>query len=691
MKIGSKFALTVALSTSLTVATFAGANYYIDKQNQKSITQIQKESTDDLSKELTHSIEKITEEQLKLNSNMAIKEVQSTLNLPESTLLLYANHESLVSDDEKNIQKTLDTAMTGIKENSAYIYIGTKNKDYYLSPYEEMPDDYDPTSRPWYNKDLKKGDLFYSEIYEDVMINTLMVTISTPVFDKDNKFYGVLAADVTLPTVQKVMSQYKIGETGYIIIVDPKSGYIVSHPDKEVIDKFTKVSDLDIFNKNGEIKDKSLVSYKQIEPVTGWEVYVVQDKKEAYTSISSATDTVTKSTEKLTAEMNNQNSNSLYNTILNLIGAIIVALIASAILSRIFSKPIRELSDVAEHVGNGDLSKKVNLNRDDELGVLANVFNGMIDNLRDTADNLNSTSQKMQNGANVLDKQVSLSSTYLNDINSSMNTVSHNASKQSDSIMETSSIMEEMSASLQQVNSNIKAIANNVSDTDKLASQGQSTMRTATNSMKNIEKQSTESSELISAFDKKLSEISKITDLIKEITEQTNLLALNASIEAARAGEHGRGFAIVAQEVKKLAGQSESSIKQINNLISEIQNESSKIVKNINTGQKSIKDGTSLMVDAESIFVDIASKIEYLRKDINNIVTTADEMSRGSQQVAVSMENLSASSQEIVSSMEETTSNVSQQSTEMKKIHNISSELKEIANSLEKFSDKFTL
>lgn len=294
--------------------------------------------------------------------------------------------------------------------------------------------------------------------------------------------------------------------------------------------------------------------------------------------------------------------------------------------------PVKDLADQATEIAAGNLAgKDITINAKDELGQLANSFKIMTNNLRDVVVQIKEKS---------------------NTVNESAQMLSSSSLQTSAGATETVSTMSEMSTTMEQISDNL----NNISELSKKTSQGavlgSQGIANINNQMQIITGSSQSVSNAIYELNEKSGEVTLIVDLISKIADQTNLLALNAAIEAARAGEHGKGFAVVADEVRKLAEQSADAAKKIKYLIDNMQVGARHAVETMEKGNKEVEAGKKVIAEVGALFGDIITSVQKLTDQIQDVTSAMEQMASGVQNVVASTEEQTASMEEVAASAE---------------------------------------
>ncbi|KJD45878.1 methyl-accepting chemotaxis protein [Paenibacillus terrae] len=525
------------------------------------------------------------------------------------------------------------------------IYYGTKGGKFTTYPQKELPDNYDPRVRSWYEQSIKEqAKTAISAPYLSASSKQMTVTVSRATTDGS----GVIGIDLKISGIKETLNNIKVGREGYAILLDSKRTYIV-HPTKA---PGTKIADIESpmyesdageyeYRYEGQSKYMNYATNK----LTGWKIggtLYLSEVDEAAQPI-------------------------LISTLLTVVGCLVVGIIIVYFLIRSIIKPILKLKEQAVNVSAGDLTQDIQVKSEDEIGQLGLAFRNMQDNLRSVIQNVGESADHVARSSNELTVSAEQTSAASEQVSQAVQEIASGAEKQTTGLENNSVALDEIAQGVTQIAERSISVADLARRSSLQAEEGRKSVEQTGEQMNSIHHSVEQSNRMIQALQARSLEIGEITKVIGEISNQTNLLALNAAIEAARAGDHGKGFAIVADEVRKLAEQSQESATQIATLIAEIQHETETTVQTMNRVTTEVQNG--LQISKETIVKlgdamegirettpqveEVAAIAQQISASVQEIAATANELATIATGNAATSEEVAASSQEQLASMEE--------------------------------------
>jgi len=336
-------------------------------------------------------------------------------------------------------------------------------------------------------------------------------------------------------------------------------------------------------------------------------------------------------------------------------------IIAGIVMSRSIVAPVKKTVEGMEEISKGDLTLRIDASSNDEIGEMAKHFNVFVEKLHTAIKKVAESSNKVSSEANLLESAAEQMASGIEQASLQVNSVA--------------TASEEMSTTSSEIAQNCVMVARGSESANSSAMSGAGIVQETIVVMNHISERVKESANIISKLGSRSEQIDQVIGLINEIADQTNLLALNAAIEAARAGEHGRGFAVVADEVRKLAERTTEATREIGATIQAMQSETKNAVKSMEEGVTEVEKGTSEAAKSEDALTDILSQVGTVTSEIN--------------QIAVAIEQQTATTNEISGSIQQFSSLMHDMSKRIQDNANAASHLATLSKDLEKLVGQF--
>ncbi|UOF90346.1 methyl-accepting chemotaxis protein [Fodinisporobacter ferrooxydans] len=350
--------------------------------------------------------------------------------------------------------------------------------------------------------------------------------------------------------------------------------------------------------------------------------------------------------------------------------AIILGIVIVMLMSRLISVPIVKVSGIAEQIASGNLTvHEIKVKNRDEIGDLARVFNHMSHNLRELVQKVSMSAEQVAASSEQLLASSEQTTQATQQIAISVQEVVIGSQQQSSDIEKAAQTVHEMVEGVQQIAGSMQNMSRLAAKTSDVSSEGNQVIEKTIHQMNFIQTTVEEAQLSIKELGDHAGFIGVIVETITSIASQTNLLALNAAIEAARAGEHGRGFAVVADEVRKLSEESSKAARQITEYITIIKEGIDKVVESMEAGTKEVGAGIHIVNLAKQSFEEINQSVEEVVGKIQDASSATQSLSDGAEEIVLVMDqiagiaessisitqNVSAANEEQLASMEEIT------------------------------------
>lgn len=627
-------------------------------------------SVDLTSKELANSIEG---QMVSMDHTFELffQNNESTVNRLSSKDLL-VDYDGNTDDLLREFGETSDA-----NQSITNVYMGVEETgEMVLFPKTDLPDDFDPRTRPWYEMAVQnKGEVVWTEPYIDAATNVLTISAAKSVFN-GNELVGVFSIDISANTLVDMVNEVKVGESGYAALLD-QNGAFLAHPNESIIGQ--DQTKADYYKKMTKAGDQGVIFYTfqdadkvmgfTTNQTTGWKIIgaVGMDEFEKKASVI------------------------LLPIVITLLIVIVLAVGVSIVISRKISKPIRKLQHSMKEVEQGNFIVEVDTDRKDEIGQLSASFQNMLSEMRNMMKKISATSIHVTDASQTLVASAEQNTASANEVATTMEQIASGANNQSE-LMEqnviAANLLSDKIINVEERSTQMLEESNRMQEASQKGMDMMNVLRSQS------EKTGTMTKEMvlaINSLNERSNNISEIVNTISEIASQTNLLALNAAIEAARAGDQGRGFAVVADEVRKLAEQSEKALDQISGLITEMQGETQHTVSLINETSEVINSQGKSVDDTEMSFSEIRNTIKSNSDAITHVVEAMKQMVEQKDVISHNIENITAISQETAAGTEEVTASIEEQTASMEHLNKLAEELDQFAEEMRTELSKFTV
>lgn len=387
-------------------------------------------------------------------------------------------------------------------------------------------------------------------------------------------------------------------------------------------------------------------------------------------------------------QLMNSKKHELIITILILLAIVFVVIL---FFVRMLVSPLKQLMRETDRVKKGDFTVHVNLNRKDEIGELAKNFNQMVNNLKIMIQGVKDSSFILQSSTHDLSGSSAQTAEATEHIQASIEQISIGANRQGNLIEDSTKTIEAMSDKIQSIVQRLDDVSDMSIKTNQISDDGNIQIQQTISQINSIQTVQEHSVEVIKDLDIKTKEINEIVRVITDIANQTNLLALNAAIEAARAGEHGKGFAIVSEEVRKLAEESAVAAEKISNLTNEIQQKTADAITTIDQSTKEVEYGAKVVTQSGEAFYKIQNAIRFMKNQIDSVAASVHEFSSGISEVVLKTSEVNSIAKESASSMNDFVNHIQEQGAMVEEINASTEQLKEMADNLEELINKFNI
>lgn len=589
------------------------------------------------------------------------------IQLTTSNAVQNFNPEGTESESSSILLSKLKTELTralSLYDSTLAIYYSHAG-ELVTAPLLDLGSDFDATTRPWYqNAENNPGEVTWTSPYIDASNGEHVVTGSITV-ENNGKFIGVIAFDVSLTAITDHLSQSQISHNGYAILLD-NEGIGIVHPTlrgESLID-LPYVSEMYGDKSNGiveyEHEGAPRINVFSTLPDLGWKIGLVYNKNEV-----------------------NSTANEIRNSMLIVAAAtLVIFFFALYLIIRQIINPLGKINLLMMKIADGDLTVRSDVQTSDEIGQLSTSFNQMVESTNDIIRVVNDSANNVRTNSESLSAVSEETNASSEEVAHAVSEIAEGASKSAEdaeTVIEQSDLL---GTEIQIIEEQAQTMAEIAVEADTMNTNGQTQMNALKTSFADSETTLEDMGTVIGALEEKVSAIGTVMNTITEISAQTNLLALNASIEAARAGEHGQGFAVVAEEVRKLAEQSARATDEVRLTIEELQQESQLVANQLENTRENFKHQGSVVDETETTFGDISSLLTNMQQSIDAVTGEITQIASLKEVVAETIQTMAATAEETAAASEEVSASTDEQLRAIQSVTDAAEELTELSEEL---------
>ncbi|MBE6070564.1 MAG: methyl-accepting chemotaxis protein [Clostridium butyricum] len=640
MKVSVKFKLMMTFFILIVIPMIIlGSLSYKMASNslQKTIKEELKKQTEDTSQLIDKSIESV-------KGSIEI----ASLNGQLGTMIQNQNAEEIdtafnyITDVKKSNEEFMEVLI--ITDSTGKVIIDTDTKE----------PDIDLSDRDYMKKTLSTGEIAVSEVLTSRFTGNPAIFISYPI-NENGKIVGTVVGSIKFDSISKYAANIKIGEKGYAYMIS-KDGLIVYHPDES---KILKDNISDTTDNSFKVIVEEMKAGKTAE---GFYTY---DGIYKYVTFQPADNWIV----AITAEYNEYMASAISirtNTIIIVIVSIVIAMIWAYIYStKYIVNPIKKMESLMGMAGDGNLTINSDIKTKDEFGELGKSFNDMINHQEGIVKSVSVASEQLNEASEQMAASLEELSATTEELSATITTVAEDTDNQNKSIINISEVLVQLSSLVQLAENRAKSTSSNAISSKKVADFGRQKVEETVKAMNGINKESNETFKVLESVNNLSVKVGGIVTTINSIAEQTDLLALNAAIEAARAGEHGKGFSVVAEEVRKLAEESNEKAKEISLLINEMIKQTQNAVSAMERANVEVENGVEIVAETDKAFIDIINSINNIVEHVNEILDiTSDEVASSDRvvelinEVATVTENNANSCKNVSEAIQDSTTTI---------------------------------
>ena len=628
------------------------------------------------------------------NYKACVSAITGTVRVQEFSQALIGEGGFTIEDTKPAVEKTLERFLRTYKQFAQFNLCDAEGRVQISSSQTgKTALGYTFGQREFFRRAMQ-GEVYISIPEKNESIGEPAVIISAPVKVPSGKTAGIFFCVLTCKQIaQDTVQGVKFGESGFAYICDSKSGFILAHHDE------SRHANLNLYRTQPWLQNISQgrgeTKTDYIDSITGMHSLVAyySERTSGWIALTSIPE------EELMAQVRYSRN----VTIGLMVGAALIVCLVLILIVRGIIRDVHTTNTFAQAVAGGDLERTLDVRRNDELGKLGDALRTMVESLKQmikqskiesdnaqkeadnaqramaeakvSAEQAQAAQENILNVAKRLEEMGSIISSASTQLAAQIEQSDKGAADSAARLGEAASAMNEMNATVQEVARNASSAANASAETRAKALAGADVVSKSVNSIEEMRTASLALRDDMTELNEHAQSISHIMGVISDIADQTNLLALNAAIEAARAGEAGRGFAVVADEVRKLAEKTMASTAEVGKATTAIQTSTNKSMDGMAKTIERLEEATQYARESGVALQEIVANVEATTDQVNAIATAAEEQSAASEEITRSIAEVNNLSSQTAQAMSEASQAIEQLAEQTQQMNNLMKEM----------------